>query len=325
MSELVLEICALVLFLGAEPSEASLRFGSPFGAALLPAQGALSLGHPLLGLPVPARVLNLLAGRERGETFNTHVDPDFGDGVWIGAWRDCVAREDRVPPAGLALHGKCLRSPPNRAVELDLDLSDAGEPDTLHADKPKADVLRPYQAVVAVGALKARIAGRPTILHAPKEVLERRVHAMKRLLKHLRVDLGEFWPILLDAGKPFGLIVETDANSGVVPMVPALLNGGIVEFAAEVEPRPQLSGLRLRRVDAIFERPTHLNALLVLDVLIHGFEANASDGCREVVVRPERRKSEPKPSQAYFCRKSWLDRPFILFTPMPEGRGFRAE
>src|SRR5581483_3130784 len=53
---------------------------------------------------------------------------------------------------------------------------------------------------------------------------------------------------------------------------------------------------RLGPAELEFANEVHsLDVLLVLDVFLHGFEADASDGRHEVAVRPESRKTGLEP------------------------------
>ena len=111
--------------------------------------------------------------------------------------------------------------------------------------------LRIGEAVVAVAAVKARIARRLALPDTAEERLKGAVYAQHHILQDLAVDLGIFGHGLLDAGQFGLLLIVADRDAAHPPGFPALAHGGIVDVTAEHQgtlKRPLLFGCGLEFV-----------------------------------------------------------------------------
>src|SRR5262249_49018161 len=85
---------------------------------------------------------------------------------------------------------------------------------------------------VAVGALEARIARRLPRLHPAEERVKGAIQAGEHILQDLRVDVTVLRAHVLDGRQLSALAGGGDAHPTLLPGVAALLEAGVVEFAA---------------------------------------------------------------------------------------------
>src|SRR5262249_25010309 len=88
------------------------------------------------------------------------------------------------------------------------------------------------EAVVAVPALEARIAGVLARLHAAEERLKRFIQPVQRILQHLCVDVAVCGPGFLDSWQLRRLHGEAHGDAALFPGPFSLFQPSVVEFAA---------------------------------------------------------------------------------------------
>src|SRR5262245_20421565 len=93
--------------------------------------------------------------------------------------------------------------------------------------------LRVSETVVAVASMKAGITWRLAILDATEERLKGAVYAQYHILQDLAVHISVLRHGLLDVWQFRFLLIIGDSNTALVPGLPALLNGGVIDIATE--------------------------------------------------------------------------------------------
>ena len=254
MGQLVLEVLALVRCLRIKIGYAALCLLTALGTALLSTQLLLGAFESSFSFPIPARVIDFLSGRERGETLQAHIDTDLRSCGRVCVSGYFVAGEGGIPVASLAFERNCFRLSLNRAMKFYPDLSNLGKPKMFCPDKMKSLILWPGQAVITVSTFESWIPRSLTEFYAPKELPEGEINSMKRLLKDLRIEFGVFRPKLLNFRKLTALCSVPDRNAAF-PCLTALFNSGIMEFTAAIEPFGEHQFLRFSGIQPILEGP----------------------------------------------------------------------
>ncbi len=100
------------------------------------------------------------------------------------------------------------------------------------------------EAVVAVPALEARVAGRFAVAQAAEESLIGALHAQQHILQDLGIDRGIFWKRRFQIGQ-FGLLLIVGGAFALPALPPgaALFQRAVVEHAAA--PQDRFQRLRL--------------------------------------------------------------------------------
>ena len=156
----------------------------------------------------------------------------------------------RTSTCSLPLHRAGFQFAFQSPMLLDFDRADFGEAQPLilsHAET----ALGKGETLIAPVALKSRIARRFSFFHTPKERLVCLVYPAQHILQNLRVDVLVQRFDLFDLGKLGGLLIVADAHLAHAVRIPALLDGGIVQFPCPVQCPLQFFSLFLRRVQAI--------------------------------------------------------------------------
>src|SRR5262245_6888842 len=130
-----------------------------------------------------ARILDLFAVRECGETANADV---YSDGLssrrqWLRFWR--LANNQSIPAVNTSRDPKLFASSFNRAGEPDATGSDAGNCELVAFDRAGPNLLVFLrESVIPVFALESREARFLSIQNASKEAIESFVKTFKRVL-----------------------------------------------------------------------------------------------------------------------------------------------
>ncbi|QAY18098.1 hypothetical protein [Thermus phage TSP4] len=147
-----------------------------------------------------------------------------------------------------------------RAVQLHLHRADAVEehplPALLEFD-PGFVGLGEGEAVVAPLPLEAGVSGFFSLLDPTEKPLEGFVHPLDDVLQDLGVYLFVFRKFGSYLGQPPFLLVEADRSPVLLVGIPALLQGRIVQLAAQLKGVLQVPFLRLGWVEAVLEGFTH--------------------------------------------------------------------
>lgn len=238
VTELMGEVAATVSY--------PLMDARPRFALLLP----LRFRQSLLVRAKESRILNLLAGRERGERRESNI---HADGIIVcGEWsRLNFHRETRIPLARRrARDRERLNSAFNRAVELDPHVPDFRQ--TQLAVSHREAGLRVGEGIVALARAKAREARLAvTLSHPAKEVLKCLIESAENILQHLAMNVVKFGASFFDFRQLVSLFGVANRLAFKAVCIVPFLQSRVVKFAAKREGIIQASGLRLARVDAI--------------------------------------------------------------------------
>ncbi|RIH81706.1 hypothetical protein Mterra_03020 [Calidithermus terrae] len=174
-----------------------------------------------------------------------------------------LATEHHIPMLSLSLHRRGLDLPFERAVELALDRADAVEEDplpaSLHLD-PGLARLGEGERVVALPSLEAGVARflSRSRLDPAEEALEGFVHPLDDVLQDLGVDALVLRQLGAYLGQPPFLLVEAHRFARFLVGLPPLLQGRVVQLAAQRKGALQVFVLGLGGVQAVLERlPSH--------------------------------------------------------------------
>jgi hypothetical protein len=255
--------------------------------ALLPSRNfALAGSETCLRLTIPARILNLAAITQRREVSQANVDTDTrGDfGQRSGLAFDGKAN---VPFATLALDGDSLDLSLNRTVQLDLDQSNTLHSQLAGIEQPTASaVTRKRDAIEAPMRLETREPCCRFALHASKERLESLIDSAQHILTSGEIRQRE----IASRSNLFQLIclrVVVDRLTIQSPRIAALLQTTVVKSARLAQLTVKRASLSTCRIHSVLERKTHLSALLIGDVLLHGSLGNVADAADVVASRPQ--------------------------------------
>jgi hypothetical protein len=111
-------------------------------------------------------------------------------------------------------------------------------------------VLLEGQRVVAKAGFKPWISGMFSRFTPPEKSIKCQIHAFDRILQNLRVHIGRFWAHLFASRQFCRLqgVVEGFARYAVC--IPALLQGGVIDFATQGKPLGERCLLPLRGIQA---------------------------------------------------------------------------
>src|SRR5205823_3955618 len=164
--------------------------------------------------------------------------------TWVvghGRVKFILRRQDGEPLVTLSLDGTRFDFALDLSMELDLDVTNFGEVQSVPNDL--IATLGIGEAMIAVAALEAGIARGFAILKTTEEGIKGFVKSPERLLLNLRVDVLVLFSHLFDLRKLSGLQRIEDRDSTHLIGVSTLLQSGIVQlFAASQRPfqRPDL-------------------------------------------------------------------------------------
>src|SRR2546426_8740808 len=94
-------------------------------------------------------------------------------------------------------------------MHLHLDGANLGEAQAIIVCEAYA-ALRIAETIIAVLALKPRIARFHSVFTTPEEGIKRFLRPSEHILQHLRVDIPVFWPDSFDLRQFVGLIIVRD-------------------------------------------------------------------------------------------------------------------
>src|SRR5207253_765270 len=139
--------------------------------------------QPVLGLPPVVRILNRFTGRERGEVFQSDINPHgiagWGQRFGFGQLTD----QEHKPAVGAARDAQLLDRALNRATESHAHSADAGHGQLIALERAASDTLDLLaEGVVTSAALESGEARFLALLHSPEESLERLVEFFQRVL-----------------------------------------------------------------------------------------------------------------------------------------------
>jgi hypothetical protein len=143
-----------------------------------------------------ARILDLFAVRERGETANADIDSNGLSGrlQWLRFER--LTNNQRVPAVNTASDPKLFALSFNRAGEPDATCADAGDRKFVAFDRARPNLLVFLgESVISVFALKSGESRFLSIPNAPKEALESFVETFKGVLLDCPQMILYFWQV----------------------------------------------------------------------------------------------------------------------------------
>lgn len=143
---------------------------------------------------------------------------------------------DDVAPDGQSLDGSFHRAVLNQPQRADFGKHES----SLSQSKPG---LLEREAIVAVAAPKAWVAGCLARFDASEESLKSQIDALLRVLQHLRVNLGEFGFGLLPGGQQLVGVIERERFLLALPGVLAGRQRFVINPAAKVQRLPEQSAL----------------------------------------------------------------------------------
>ena len=282
---LVLEVAPLVANMNVGALEKHDGLTSSVAPLVLPPRDfPLSAPQPRLGVSIVPRVLNLAAICEHGKAIQTDIDSSDA----VAGWKPqmfALDTEAHEPVPGIPLDCDRLDFAFDGPVQFDLYV-----PGSLHAQLAAVQqsasiaVGRKRDAVVTARGTVAREPGLLAALHAGEERLIRLIHSAQHILAagEIRQRQATVGPHRLQL---VGLVVVVDRLVADLPGSDPLLKGSVVEAGRVSEFPDEKSGLRLRRVDPVFEGEAQLFTLLPFDVLPHhGF----TDGAHNCEYAPDR-------------------------------------
>ena len=189
---LVVEVSSLVRRLLVQTSDFRTSLTAAMGAFLLPGYGALRPPEFLLSLPVVARRLNRLVVGRYEEALQPEVNANSRTTPGGFGRIPELAGEDHVPFPASPLDGDGLDGPFERAMQLDLDVSDVLEVEPLALLEPTtAPVRRELDGSKPILRLEPRIARSLTGPDAAEESRKRSIQPTERSLGRREVEGGE--------------------------------------------------------------------------------------------------------------------------------------
>lgn len=248
------------------------------------AQFLLSLCQSLFFNAKEFRVSDLFTIRQHGKRFQPAVNTRCicRGRQWFWLTLDTKAREPFARRT--AGDSQRLYLAFNGAVQLDFHLADFRELQLARLESKAGLEVRDAVSSARTKARKARFLAN---FESAKEGVKGFFQSSEDVLQHLRVNRAEFGANALDFGQLNSLRVIVDRCSIDAPCVSAFLQPSVVEFAAKRQRRVKFAGLRLARIDSVFERSLHLSLSLTLNVLSDGVQRRAADGHNEVRRTPK--------------------------------------
>lgn len=245
----VQKVLSLVADMAVASADLASRFLASVAPAFLAGKRLLFLCEHLFRGAQVARVLDRVSGRERGEVQQAQVNANRFVGVWPFGLRGHLTREADVPVGPLPFDRRGLDGSLNGSVQLDLDAAQAGDGQSLLGELPARRIGK-SETIVVRPALIAWVARHLPTTHAPKEIVKGLLDTTQDILQDMGTERGVLGSdFSLEIGQSIGLIVvrhhilvgmlfapvgivEVGMRSTDVPCLFALLQGGIVEFAA---------------------------------------------------------------------------------------------
>ena len=230
----MVEVAPLPLHLLMLPGEQLHHFAAPFAALFATRHPTLCFLQRPLGLAIVTGVLDDFAvgGDEK------HLQPDVDTRLMTGEGQrldgHLGAGNAGIPPVRFSDNGHRLGRTLQWPMQAEGNAPNLGKAEDLALQRGAAMLtqLGIGKAVVAVLALKARVAGLFPRLDAAKEGLKGFIQPVQGILQDLGVDIVVFRPHLFDGGKLLGLLREVHRDVAVLPGSLALFQSSIVEFPA---------------------------------------------------------------------------------------------
>lgn len=287
---LMVEVPALVFDFLVMTSYQAGRLTAALSAFLSPGEPSLGSGQGLLGFPEPAGIINMLtiAGNSEGLQAYIYTRLSITRGQGAGFY---YTGKDGIPAAVFPLQGQGLGLTLQGAVEFELD-----SPDTRQAEftrrqfyrQAMSPQLRISETIVALLTLEPGIASFHPLPGPAVEALECPVQTVKNILENLGVDFGVFRPSFFDFGKLGALLNIGDRHSPHVPSVPALLESGVVEFSCPFQSPGQTLTLFSGGIQAVAKGPSHLFALLLLNIVVDSCRRDVAHSAAIIRMCPQR-------------------------------------
>lgn len=207
-----------------------------------------------LSLAEPARILNHGAVTHCGERGQSHVDTDHV-GIKSQRFRFTFNREDGKPSARFTFYQESFDYPFQRAMQLNLDVPDPGEPELVTLEGVTNQSKR--DAVITTYGSETRVACPLASLDAQEERAERQVNALQNVFKNGGMDGRNVFSSLFNLRQLQYLVKERDRFSLDVPSVTPLLQSGVVKLGANSKRALQRYDLAFCWIDPIPERLNH--------------------------------------------------------------------
>lgn len=264
-SLLVVEVPTLVRCLFVKSSNLLTSLAAAVRTFLLPGDGTLRYPELLLCLPGVARRFHGLATRRNEEALEAEIN---ADGRTVSGGLRCwgtpeIAREDHVPLATTTFDGDGLDFAFDRAMQLDLDMSDVLEiQSSVVFEAASVSVGRELDGPEPIFGLVSWITGRVPGLHAAEESLERLVQTAERSLSGREVRRYEARDNLAGLLEPPRLLAVGDGTPFGFVDVPAFSEGDVVQAAVRFEHHVKSLYLRAVWIKAVLERLPHTGIVL---------------------------------------------------------------
>ena len=249
-----------------------LKFGqsengfSSVGTALLPAM-YFSVQSPkfLLGLPVPARILNLFARRKSDEAVQPNVQTDFVGVIRQGLGGD-LAGKNGIPLPSPALDADALDSSFQWTMPTNGNATNARYLQSPTVDTKAVAILFQTKRAKALPGLESWVAGLFPCFYATEEGVEGLLQVLNDSLKNMRVDISGIRIIGLRHLDLPALLDKTNGFTGLFVGKFSFFQAFVVEMPARFQGFAQSAFLRSGGVQPVSKGLEHSDAFLGLDI-----------------------------------------------------------
>src|SRR5262249_54657070 len=238
---------------------------------------------------VEARVFDCTAICQGGKGQQADIKPSPGIGLWQRSGIVLDAEAD-IPLATLTLEREHLDRTIDRAMQFDLDVSNALDVETRSRQAAAIAIAGEGVAVKASSRLKARISGFKTSHDAAKESFEGLVNAPQDILCRRKVRQTEM-SSAADLFELVSLTVVVQRDTRALVGIATFLQCGIVQATGFAKLGIQCLVLCSSREEAVLVGLTHLRpSLLVFDVAAHRGFRDVANRADIVAATPQRRQ-----------------------------------
>lgn len=150
------------------------------------------------------------------------------------------------------------------------------------------------EGIVAVSVLEAWKSCFFSDLYSTEKSLVCLIKALKHVLKCLGVGNLNFRKIFLNEGQLFRLVVSRDRFFSSLVSINPLPKRRIVDIATDIKPVIAITLCFPVYFRTIYEGFSHLDVLLVFDILLNHRQRRSAASDDAIAVSPERRDSSPK-------------------------------
>ena len=298
---LVMKVAALVGNILVQAAYQAGQFAVFATIALATSAAALQNCQLFFGSAKPARVVNVLAGRERGKRQQTHVYANIrADNVIRFVVRQFQLKAG-VPVAEIVplehnhlnlgiIGNRAMLEQSYQTNVLDI------KPALFEADTVTIDVADRLEPTPAFEAGVARFL---TGLDTAKERLEGFIQTAQGLLDRRVIEPRGIFVKLTQLLELVGLVGVVETNLALLPRLATLLQGGVVKLAVNLQNAVHRLALLVIRVESELVTQQHLLARLLLDIAADCFSRYVARRANVVTASPQRRQATIKPIELF--------------------------